>query len=93
MKESSHTKPPRERLLLLPEVGLVGLVDLADPALPDRLSGKMSAQLEAFASSVRLDKTIVECVHVDGSRSGFGWTSQGRRSPQRCLRAPSGPFQ
>jgi transposase-like protein len=36
--------------MTLPEVGLV---DLADPALPDRLAGKVSEQLELFASTMR----------------------------------------
>ncbi len=36
-------------LPLLPDVGLV---DLADPALPERLAGEVSEQLEAFASKM-----------------------------------------
>jgi putative transposase len=37
-------------LRLLPEIGLV---DLADPSLPERLAGKVSEQLEAFAADMR----------------------------------------
>jgi transposase-like protein len=47
-KESSHTKP--SSLRLLPEIGLV---DLADPVLSERLAGKVSEQLETFASKMR----------------------------------------
>jgi len=35
---------------LLPEIGLV---DLADPSLPERLAGRVSEQLEAFAAQMR----------------------------------------
>jgi putative transposase len=50
-KESSHTKTPSTSCLrLLPEFGLV---DLADPGLPERLAGKVSEQLEAFATQMR----------------------------------------
>jgi len=50
-KEASHTKASTtSSLRLLPEIGLV---DLADPALPERLAGKVSEQLEAFASQMR----------------------------------------
>jgi transposase-like protein len=37
-------------LRLVPEVGLV---DLADPGLPERLAGKVTEQLEAFAAQMR----------------------------------------
>ena len=50
-KEASHTKPASlSNLRLLPEIGLV---DLADPSLPVRLAGKLSEQLELFASQMR----------------------------------------
>jgi transposase-like protein len=49
-KEASHTKPSSSRLRLLPEIGIV---DLADPGLPERLAGKVSEQLETFASRMR----------------------------------------
>jgi putative transposase len=50
-KQASHTKASTtSSLRLLPEVGLV---DLADPSLPERLAGKVSEQIEAFASQMR----------------------------------------
>lgn len=50
-KEASHMKPAStSSLRLVPEVGLV---DLADPSLPERLAGKVSEQLEAFAAQMR----------------------------------------
>jgi len=50
-KEASHTKTaPATTLRLLPEIGLV---DLADPSLSERLAGKVSEQLEAFAARMR----------------------------------------
>jgi hypothetical protein len=50
-KEASHTTSVSSSTLrLLPEVGLV---DLADSSLPERLAGKVSEQLEAFASQMR----------------------------------------
>jgi hypothetical protein len=42
------------RLRLLPEIGMV---DMADPALPARLAGKMDEQLELFASQMRGPRT------------------------------------
>lgn len=51
MKEASHTKAATSSTLrLLPDMGLV---DLADPSLPERLAGKVSDQLEVFASQMR----------------------------------------
>jgi putative transposase len=51
MKSASHTKSAASPTLrLLPEIGLV---DLADPGLPERLAGKVSDQLELFASQMR----------------------------------------
>jgi putative transposase len=51
MKQASHTKcVSPSKLRLLPEVGLV---DLADPSLAERLAGKVSDQLELFASQMR----------------------------------------
>ncbi len=48
---SSHTKSASSSTLrLLPDVGLV---DLADPSLPERLAGKVSDQIELFASQMR----------------------------------------
>jgi putative transposase len=49
-KESSHKKPSSPTLRLLPEIGIV---DLADPTLSERLAGKVSEQLETFASRMR----------------------------------------
>src|ERR671910_1148011 len=50
-KESSHTKAASSPTLrLLPGIGLV---DLADPSLSERLAGKVSDQLEEFASNMR----------------------------------------
>ena len=50
-KEASHTTSASATTLrLLPEIGLV---DLADPSLPERLAGKVSEQLEAFAAQMR----------------------------------------
>lgn len=50
-KQASHKKSTAtSRLRLLPEIGLV---DLADPSLSERLAGKVSEQLEAFASQMR----------------------------------------
>jgi hypothetical protein len=49
--QASHTKSTTtSSLRLLPGIGLV---DLADPSLPERLAGKVSAQLEAFAAQMR----------------------------------------
>ncbi len=51
MKSASHTKPASSSTLrLLPEVGLV---DLSDPSLSGRLAGRVSDQLELFASQMR----------------------------------------
>jgi transposase-like protein len=51
MKEASHTRTTRKSgLRLLPGLGQV---DLADPALPERIAGKVSGQLELFASRMR----------------------------------------
>jgi transposase-like protein len=51
MKEASHTRSsPTSSLRLLSGVGLV---DLADPLLSERLAGKVSDQLELFASQMR----------------------------------------
>lgn len=50
-REASHTKTPLTgSVRLLPEFGLV---DLADPGLAERLAGKVSVQLEAFAWQMR----------------------------------------
>lgn len=50
-KEALHTKASTtSSLRLLPEIGLV---DLADPSLPERLAGTVSDQLELFASQMR----------------------------------------
>lgn len=49
--EASHTKSASaSSLRLLPEIGLV---DLADPGLSERLAGKVGDQLEVFASKMR----------------------------------------
>jgi len=51
MKEASHTKQSSTRSLrIVPEVGLV---DLSDPELGERLAGKVSGQLELFAARMR----------------------------------------
>ena len=51
MKQASHTKPPvANRPRLLPELGLV---DLADTTLEERLAGKLNEQLELFACRMR----------------------------------------
>ncbi len=51
MKEASHTKASStNNLRLLPEIGLV---DLGDPLLAERLAGKVSVQLALFASQMR----------------------------------------
>lgn len=51
MKEASHTKSSTaSSLRLAPEIGLV---DVADPSLLERLAGKASQQLELFASKMR----------------------------------------
>lgn len=50
-KEASHTTALTTRnLRLVPEIGLV---DLADPGLAERLAGKVSDQLEEFAAQMR----------------------------------------
>jgi putative transposase len=50
-QEASHTtSSPASTLRLLPDIGLV---DLADPGLAERLAGKVSEQLEAFAAQMR----------------------------------------
>jgi transposase-like protein len=50
-KQASHTSTSSAgSLRLVPEIGLV---DVADPGLPERLAGKVSDQLEAFAVQVR----------------------------------------
>ena len=52
MNQASHTTTTSSatKLRLLPEIGLV---DLADPELPERLAGKVSEQLALFASQMR----------------------------------------
>jgi hypothetical protein len=50
-KQASHTKmSPARSLRLVPEIALV---DVADPGLGERLAGKVSDQLEAFAAQMR----------------------------------------
>jgi len=50
-KQASHTKSAStSSLRLVPEIGLV---DLTDPGLSERLAGKVSDQLEAFAAQMR----------------------------------------
>lgn len=46
----AHTKSPSSSLRLQPEMGLV---DLADPSLAAGLAGKVSEQLEVFATQMR----------------------------------------
>jgi putative transposase len=49
--QASHTKrASTSSLRLLPEIGVV---DLEDPSLSERLAGKVSEQLEAFAARMR----------------------------------------
>jgi len=49
--QASHTKTTTTtNLRILPGIGVV---DSADPSLPERLAGKMTEQLEAFASMMR----------------------------------------
>jgi putative transposase len=49
--QASHTMTASARSLrLVPEIGLV---DLADPSLSERLAGKVSEQLEVFAARMR----------------------------------------
>jgi transposase-like protein len=50
-KQASHTTTTSASNLRL--VPGVGLVDVADPSLPERLAGKVSEQLEAFAAQMR----------------------------------------
>lgn len=51
MKSASHTtSSSTSHLRLLPALGLV---DLTDPSLPERLAGKVSDQLEVFADQMR----------------------------------------
>lgn len=51
MKSASHTKSASSSTVrLLPEMGVV---DLADPTLAERLAGKVSDQLEVFAAQMR----------------------------------------
>ena len=51
MNTESHIQPDTSATLrLLPEIGMV---DLADPALAQRLAGTVDTQLEAFASRMR----------------------------------------
>jgi transposase-like protein len=50
-KQASHTETSSaSSLRLVPEVGLV---DVGDPGLPERLAGKVSEQLEMFAAQMR----------------------------------------
>jgi transposase-like protein len=50
-KQASHTETSAAgSLRLVPEIGLV---DVTDPGLPERLAGKVSEQLEAFAAQMR----------------------------------------
>jgi transposase-like protein len=50
-KQASHTTSTTAgSLRLVPEFGLV---NLADPGLPERLAGKVSEQIEAFAAQMR----------------------------------------
>jgi putative transposase len=49
--QASHTKTAcAGSLRLVPEIGLI---DVTDPGLPERLAGKVSDQLEAFAAQMR----------------------------------------
>ena len=51
MNTESHIQPgPSATLRSLSEIGVV---DLADPALAQRLAGMVNTQLEAFASRMR----------------------------------------
>lgn len=51
MKTASHTSTPGAANLRL--VSGIGLVDLSEPELPERLAGKVSDQPEAFAAQMR----------------------------------------
>jgi len=54
MNGASQTKSAAPSpLRLVPVVPEVGLVDLADPSVSERLTGRVSEQLELFASQMR----------------------------------------
>lgn len=50
MREAPHTKTSSASTLRL--VPGIGLVDLADPSLPERPAGKVNEQLALFASQM-----------------------------------------
>ena len=50
-KEASHTRSASSSTVRL--LAEIGLVDLSDRSLPERLAGKVSDQLEAFAAKMR----------------------------------------
>ena len=62
-KQASHTERSfASSLRLVPEVGLV---DVADPGLAERLAGKVSEQLEAFAAQMR-QRLLAASVTIGG---------------------------
>ncbi len=95
-KEASHTTPvPSATLRLLPEFGLV---DLADPTLAERLAGKVSDQLEAFAVQMRhglLAASVAIGLGVMGELADAEVTEiagpGGRRIPMRRPRVRTVP--
>jgi transposase-like protein len=75
-------------LRLLPEIGLV---DVADPSLPERLAGKVSEQLEVFATQMRhglLAASVAIGVDVMGELVDAEVTDvagpKGRHDPNRA---------
>jgi hypothetical protein len=87
MKEASHTKSTASSLRLLPDLGLV---DVADPSLLERLAGKASEQLELFASPMRqglLAASVVIGLDVMGELVDTEVTAlagpKGRHDPNR----------
>ncbi len=78
-ERASHTKRSLSRLGLLSEVGLV---DVADPSLSERLAGKVSEQLVTFALKMRnelLATSVENRLGCDG-RSRRRRRDRGRRA-------------
>jgi putative transposase len=88
-KQGSHTETTTAgSLRLVPEIGLV---NLADPSLPERLAGKVNVQLEAFAARMRqglLAASVTIGLDVMGELIDAEVTdiagSKGRHDPNRA---------
>ena len=82
MKSASHTQPSSASGS--PALVDVGRVDPAEPSLPERLAGKVSEQLEAFAAQMR-EGLLAASVAIGLNVMRSCWAFARRGSRRRCL--------